>query len=102
MELGPGCVSLCTPSVPSLIYMLVAARVASRCFAHVCHNSLLRTSSLTPFLASSQPTRAVLALWGDLSATVMAGYPLLCKQRRLVLWGGVFSPEGLFICTVIL
>ena len=47
---------------------------------------MLRTSSLTPFLASSQPTRAVLALWGDLSATVMAGYPLLCKQRRLVLW----------------
>ena len=87
------------PRFHRYIYMLCCPR----CFALLAHVAFLFAAYLPsdPSLASSQPTRAGAYTVGDLSATVMAGYPL-CVSDGVWFFGGVcFRLRAIFIFGVV-
>ena len=89
------------PRFLAYIYACCCQR-CSRCFAHTCHSSMLPVALLSYPPSRILPTHSCSPCTMRGSLAVGAGYPPLCKQRRLVLWGDVFSPEGHLVCTVIL
>ena len=96
-EAGPWvCTSLHTLGSIAYTYAcLLPALLRAAAFTCAC-------ALLSYPLSRMHPTHSCSPCTMGGSLAVGAGYPPLCKQRRLVLWVHVFSPEGHLFCTVIL